>query len=56
MPTNHETATLQAAVLNFRDNIFPGDATTHTGRVRISRYTTDLAEALYRIQKMEKSA
>lgn len=56
MPISKDTAALQAAVLNFRDNCFPGDATTHTGRVRISRYTTDLAEALYRIQKNEVTA
>lgn len=56
MPITKETAALQAAVLNFRDNVFPGDATTHTGRVRISHYTTDIAEALYLISENEVPA
>ena len=42
---------LKAAVLNFRDNCFPGDATNSKGQARISRYAGDIAEALYLMQK-----
>lgn len=42
---------LKTAVLNFRDNCFPTDATTPTGQATIRRYTGDIAEALYLMQK-----
>lgn len=44
---------LKAAVLNFRDNCFPTDATTSQGQAAIRRYTGDIAEALYLMKKEE---